>query len=175
MSRTQKIDPALLASYTSQQGHTLAALSAERPQFVAFLRHFGCTFCREMVADLAAHRPAIEAAGSRLAFVHLGTEEKAKTFFAHYKLDDVPRFSDPDARLYQAFGLVRAELHQYLNFESLYRTLIAWSHGHFVGKPAGDVKRMPGVFLLHNSEIRKSYRHDLVSDRPDYLALATPV
>jgi peroxiredoxin len=174
MSRTPKIDPVLLASYTSQNGGTLVSLSAEGPQFVVFLRHFGCTFCREMVAELASQRSEIEAAGSRLAFIHLGTEEKAKKFFAYYKLDDVPRFSDPEARLYQAFGLVRAELRQYLNFESLYRTLIAWSHGHFVGQPAGDVKRMPGVFLLQNSEIRKSFRHDLVSDRPDYLALATP-
>lgn len=174
MSRTPKIDPALLAAHTSQNGQTLITLSAERPQFVVFLRHFGCTFCREMVADIAARRQAIEAAGSQLAFVHLGTEEKAQKFFVYYKLDDVPRFSDPEARLYQAFGLTRAELRQYLNFESLYRTLIAWSHGHFVGQPAGDVMRMPGVFLLQNAEIRKSFRHDLVSDRPDYLALATP-
>jgi peroxiredoxin len=174
MSRIQKIDPAVLASYISQHGQTLVSLSAERPQFVAFLRHFGCTFCREMVADLAARRKQIEAAGSYLAFVHLGTEEKAKTFFAYYKLDDAPRFSDPEARLYQAFGLVRAELRQYLNFESLYRTLMASFHGHFVGFPAGDVKQMPGVFLLQNAEIRKAFRPDLVSDRPDYLALATP-
>jgi len=174
MARNRKIDSALMASYTSQRGQTLVSLSVERPQFVAFLRHFGCTFCREMVSDIAGRRRLIEAAGSSLAFVHLGTEEKAKAFFAYYKLDDVPRFSDPDARLYEAFGLVRAELRQYLNFESLYRTLTAWSKGHFVGRPVGDVKRMPGVFLIHNSEIRKAFRHDLVSDRPDYLALATP-
>jgi hypothetical protein len=32
---------------------------------------------------------------------------------------------------------------------------------------------MPGVFLLQRGEIRKAFRHKLVSDRPDYLALAT--
>jgi peroxiredoxin len=174
MARNSKIDSTLLASYASQHGQTLVSLSAQRPQFVAFLRHFGCTFCREMVSDIAGCRRLIEAGGSSLAFVHLGTEEKAKAFFACYKLDDVPRFSDPDALLYEAFGLVRAELRQYLNFESLYRTLAAWRKGHFVGRPAGDVKRMPGVFLIHNSEIRKAFRHDFVSDHPDYLALATP-
>ena len=174
MARTQKIDPALLAAYTSQEGQTLAFLSAESPQLVAFLRHFGCTFCREMVADLAARRKEIEARGSQLAFVHLGTEEKAKSFFTYYKLTDVPRFSDPQAQLYQAFGLTRAELRQYLNRESLSRMFVAWFHGHFVGFPAGDVERMPGVFLLRNAEIQKAFRHDLVSDRPDYLALATP-
>jgi hypothetical protein len=32
---------------------------------------------------------------------------------------------------------------------------------------------MPGAFLLVHGEIRKAFRHKLVSDRPDYLALAT--
>ena len=83
-----------------------------------------------------------------------------------------PRFSDPDAQLYEAFGLVRAEWGQYFNRESLLRMVQAWIAGHGVGKAAGDVQRMPGVFLLQENYIRKSYRHKLVSDRPDYLALA---
>jgi hypothetical protein len=32
---------------------------------------------------------------------------------------------------------------------------------------------MPGVFLIHRDEIVKSFRHRLVSDRPDYIALAS--
>src|SRR5207253_22205 len=78
-------------------------------------------FCREAVAELATLRPQIEAKGTRLAFVHLGTEERAAKFFAPYKLDDLPRFADPDGKLYEAFGLVRAEWRQYLNRESIYR------------------------------------------------------
>jgi hypothetical protein len=174
VSESNRVDPNLLNTYVSQTGETLAFLSAGRHVLLAFLRHFGCTFCREMVAELAAQRGQIEAQGSELAFVHLGIEEKARPFFAYYNLADAPRFSDPDATLYQAFGLVRAELRQYLNRESFYRMLMAWMEGHFVGLPAGDVQRMPGVFLLHNAEIHKAFRHKLVSDRPDYLALATP-
>jgi hypothetical protein len=34
---------------------------------------------------------------------------------------------------------------------------------------------MPGVFLIHRSAIVKSFRHKLVSDRPDYVALANLV
>lgn len=172
--RSNQIDPTLFSSYTSQDGQTLAALAARRPLFLVFLRHFGCTFCREAVAEISEKRKAIEAKGIPLAFVHLGTEEKAKWFFTPYGLVDVPRFSDPQGHLYEAFGLVRAELRQYLNGESIGRMLGAFLHGHFVGFPAGDVERMPGVFLLENGEIRKAFRHKLVSDRPDYLALATP-
>jgi peroxiredoxin len=171
--RSDRIDSALLGAYTSQTGQTLAAL-AERPLFLVFLRHFGCTFCREAVADLSEKRQAIEAKGAPLAFVHLGTEEKAKWFFKPYGLLDVPRLSDPEGHLYQAFGLLRAELRQYLNSESILRMLNAWFRGHFVGFPAGDIERMPGAFLINRGEIQKAFRHKLVSDRPDYLALATP-
>ena len=110
----------------------------------------------------------------KLAFVHLANDEaKAQKFFAPYKLEDVPRIADPEGRLYEAFGLVRANWRQYINAESILRMLIAWLHGHWAGAPAGDVERMPGVFLMVNGEIRKVFRHKLVSDRPDYLGLAT--
>ena len=171
--RSNHIDPLVLGGYASQSGQTLAVL-AKQPLFLVFLRHFGCSFCREAVADLAAKRQTIEARGTPLAFVHLGTEEKAQWFFKPYGLVDVPRFSDPDGRLYEAFGLLRAELRQYLNSESIFRMLGAMARGHFVGFPAGDIERMPGVFLMDRGEIKKAYRHKLVSDRPDYLALANP-
>ena len=173
MFGSNQINPALSAAYTSQGGETLASLTANREVFLVFLRHFGCTFCREAVADIAEKRAAIEGRGATLAFVHLGSEEKAQWFFKPYGLLDVPRFSDPQGQLYQEFGLVRAELRQYLNAESIRRMLAAWTKGHFLGYPAGDVERMPGVFLLQRGEIRKAFRHKLVSDRPDYLALAT--
>jgi peroxiredoxin len=171
--RSNQIDAALLASYQTQTGETLADLTAQSSLLLVFLRHFGCTFCREAVDEVAKKRATIESRGTRLAFVHLGTEEKAMAFFVPYGLEDAPRIADPDGKLYEAFGLARAELRQYLNQESILRMLVAWLNGHFVGLPAGDVQRMPGAFLVVHGEIRKAFRHKLVSDRPDYLALAT--
>ena len=173
MARTETVDQNLLNSYMSQTGQPLGALCAEAPLLLVFLRHFGCTFCREAVDELSKKRALIQAKGPRLAFVHLGTEDKAKTFFAPYGLADAPRFGDPEGRLYQTFGLLRAELRQYLNRESLFRMVMAWMSGHFVGPPAGDVQRMPGTFLVQGNQIRKAFRHKLVSDRPDYVALAS--
>jgi peroxiredoxin len=173
MFGSDSIDPALLSAYTSQTGQALGSLAAERDVFLVFLRHFGCAFCREAVSDLVEKRGAIEALGARLAFVHLGSEEKAQWFFKPYGLLDVPRFSDPQGRLYDEFGLVRWNWRQYLNIESILRLLSATSRGHRTGVPTGNVERMPGVFLIRGREIRKAFRHKLVSDRPDYLALAT--
>jgi peroxiredoxin len=169
-----KADSELLNSFVSQDGRTFAALLGEQSVLVVFLRHFGCNFCREAVADIAEKRSAIEAAGSKLAFVHLGTEERATKYFAPYKLTDVPRFADPEGRLYQTFGLVRIQWWEILRWRALRRSLEALLHsGHFIGLPAGDIQRMPGVFLVQRGEIRKTFRHKLVSDRPDYAALAT--
>jgi peroxiredoxin len=173
MFGSNQIDHALLRDYVSQDGRTLASLIAERDVFLVFLRHFGCAFCREAVSDLVERRGAIEAQGTRLAFVHLGSEEKAQWFFKPYGLLDVPRFSDPVGRLYDQFGLVRWNWRQYLNIESVFRLLSASLKGHRTSRPTEDIERMPGVFLVCGGEIRKAFRHKLVSDRPDYLALAT--
>jgi peroxiredoxin len=166
--------PSIAKSYISQSGKNIDALSQDCPVLLVFLRHFGCTFCREAVCEIEKLRPDIEARGTQLAFVHLSTEERAQKFFKPHHFDDVPRFSDPEGHLYEAFGLVRAKWRQYLNPRSVARMFNAWAHGNFLGAPDGDVERMPGVFLIHRAEIRTSFRHKLVSDRPDYLALASP-
>ncbi len=170
-----KINPQLLNSYCTQAGRTLGELSNERPVLLVFLRHFGCTFCREAVAEITEIRKDIESKGTQLAFVHLSDDDaKAQKFFAPHGLQDVPRFADPDGLLFQSFGLVRANWRAYLNYESILRTLQAWLNGHWLGLPAGDVERMPGTFLIHNGQIQKAFRNKLVSDRPDYLELASP-
>lgn len=164
--------PEVTASYFSQDGKTISALSEDRPVLLVFLRHFGCTFCREAVCEIEKLRPHIEALGTRLAFVHLSSEERARKFFTPHHFEDLPRFSDPDGRLYEAFGLVRAKWRQYLNPQSISRMFSAWARGNFLGAPDGDVERMPGVFLVRHGEVLKSFRHKRVSDRPDYVSLA---
>ncbi len=165
--------PDLMHSYFSQTGENVSTLSKSQPLLLVFLRHFGCTFCREAVSDLERLRPQIEACGTRLAFFHLASEERAGKYFAPHHFEDIPRFSDPDGRVYEALGLYRAKWHQYLNPRSIARLFAAFSRGHLIGAPAGDIERMPGVFLIHRARIAKSYRHKLVSDRPDYVSLAT--
>ncbi|HXJ45390.1 MAG TPA: SelL-related redox protein [Candidatus Dormibacteraeota bacterium] len=165
--------PAISSSYLSQHGRDIAALSQDRPLLLVFLRHFGCTFCREAVCEIEKLRPRIESLGTQLAFVHLSTEERAKKFFAPHRFGDIARFADPDGHLYESFGLVHAKWRQYLNPRTFARMLSAWAHGNFLGAPDGDIERLPGVFLIHRAQICKSFRHQLVSDRPDYLAIAS--
>src|ERR1700689_4646507 len=90
----------VLGEYRTETGRTLLALLDESPLLLIFLRHFGCSFCRQTLEDVSRIRGAIEAKGIRPVFVHLGTPERAKPYFDYFALSDVERVSDPQASLY---------------------------------------------------------------------------
>ena len=159
-------------SYRTQDGRSLASLSNESPVLLVLLRHLGCPFCRETLADLAAQRQAIEAAGAKIVFAHMGDEESRKYLFERYRLDDLPRISDPDARLYRALGLQRASLLQVYG-PAMWRYAIQaiLLDGHGMGQIVGDRFQMPGAFLIHNGAVLGGFRHQRISDHPDYLSI----
>lgn len=146
----------------------LAAFLAKRDALVVFLRHSGCTFCREALADLALQRKRIEADGTRIVLVHMGGSE---AFFAQYGMADVERIHDPERALYKAFGLRRGSLWQLLGPSVWLRGWAAFGQ-HGVGFLDGDGFQMPGAFLVRNGRIVKEFRHTTAADRPDYCHLS---
>ena len=42
-----------LASIRTESGSTLQALVEDSPVVLVFLRHFGCSFCRQVMSDVA--------------------------------------------------------------------------------------------------------------------------
>ena len=159
---------------TSVDGRSVAALSEEAPRLLVFLRHFGCTFCREALADLSARRARIEADGTRLLIVHMGTPAEGREVLARYGLGDVDQVSDPSAGLYRAFRLGRGSFGQLFGWRSWVRGIVAGVlRGHGVGAPVGDGFRMPGVFLVHEGRVLREHRHRDAAEVPDYTELAT--
>lgn len=63
-------------------GVSLAEISRQGPAIVVFLRHAGCTFCREALADIATRRARIVSAGARTVLVHMGDDASSRAFFA---------------------------------------------------------------------------------------------
>jgi len=158
--------------FPSQHGQTLAELSRDRPLMLVFLRHFGCTFCREALDDLAAARQEIERLGMNLALVHMSHPDVASEVMRRYGLEGVHHYSDGNCEIYRAFGLQRARMWQVFGLTVWWRGVAATLRGHVVGRLAGDSFRMPGVFFLYRGEVCGAYRHRTAADRPDYLALA---
>src|ERR1700734_3003259 len=114
---TQKTEmAAVLRQYRTETGRTLLELVDESPVLLIFLRHFGCSFCRQTLDDVSKIRGQIEARGIRPVFVHLGSPERAKPYFDYYHLSDVERISNPEATLYQLPFFALSRSNPYLHF-----------------------------------------------------------
>lgn len=174
------ISPTAIANVLSEKrtssGSDLASLSKLHPVLVVFLRHAGCTFCRQAVADVAKVRQGIEANGVQIVFVHLGNPQATAMLLARHGFQSMETIHDTDQRLYEAFGLKRGTIAQVASPRVIWRGICAGLlEGHGMGKPEGDVLQLPGVFLLDNCEVSNSFRHRSAADRPDYLAVSLPV
>lgn len=157
----------------SRDGASLAELSMTTPVLVVFLRHLGCTFCREAVADLAATRQRLEREGTTLVLVHMSPPGEGAAFFERAGLAGVPHISDPGAVLYRSFGLARGSFWQLFGPPVWIQGAKAFLKGHGVGKLAGDGFQMPGVFLIRQARIVRRFVHRAAGDRPDYADLAS--
>ena len=103
----------------------------------------------------------------------MGDEQQGAELFARYGLGDVPRVSDPEAKLYKAFRLKRGGLLQVMGPSVWVRGFDSFiKSGHPVGLPIGDTLQMPGVFLIQGGQILQSYLHQTSADRPNYAALS---
>lgn len=151
-------------------GSPLHALT-DKPALVVFLRSFGCTFTREAIADVAAARAEIEAAGASIVFVHAGSRDEAEGWFAKYGLSGAAQVSDPGLEHYAAFGLGQTGMlslfdpHVWARGASCART-----HG-FGPQSATMMQQLPGVFVVQGGGVLASYRHGSPADRPDYVRL----
>lgn len=158
---------------TLSSGIKLLDYQNQQPVLLVFLRHVGCTYCREAAADISSQRKSIEASGAKIVFVHMSSQEKFSQFLKDYNLSDCPQISDPDRALYKAFNLKTGSPVELFGPKVLLR---AFTDGallkHGLGIPEGDPFQMPGTFLIHKGKIIKSFVHKSIADRPDYCEIA---
>lgn len=162
--------PELFDEMMTNKAEKISDLSKEVPVLLVFLRHFGCVFCKEALSDLSGLRGRMEEKNIKLVFIHMSENPKAEEYFDKFNLKGISHISDPFARYYKAFGLMKG------NFSQLYG-LRTWIKGYAavrkgfnleLAKSLGDSTQMPGVFLIKDSSIKESYIHKSASDRPNY-------
>ena len=170
---TEEIAKALVGVRT-ESGANLLTLVEASPVLLVFLRHFGCTFCRQTISQVSELYANFANRGVRVVFVHLGTPEIAKAHFDYYKMSDVERINDPGAEIYRLtmFGLSRSSPYSHVVNPNV---ILGWLKGaifkHGIGKIEGDGEQMPGIFFLRGPHIVRSFVHRNISDEPDYLSL----
>ena len=172
----QSQDPALAAAlrdYQTETGRNLLVLLDESPLLLIFLRHFGCSFCRQTLDDVSHIRSSIEARGIRPVFVHLGSPERAKPYFDYYHLSDIERISDPEATLYIRPGFALSRTSGFFHFlvPAVWAGWLRTIPHHGIGWIKEDVEQMPGIFYLRHRSIVRAYRYKTIADQPDYLKL----
>jgi peroxiredoxin len=77
----------------------------------------------------------------------MGTPEECEQFRRSQQVP-FPMISDPDRRLYQAFQLRRMSVLGVLSPGVAVKGLSAVARGHGLGRPIGDVRQLPGVFIV---------------------------
>jgi hypothetical protein len=156
-----------LQAFRTESGRTLQELAEESPVLLIFLRHFGCSFCREALDQVSGIQEQLQARGVRPLFVHLGSPERAKPYFDYYKLSNVERVSNP------AFHLPRKHpLFHFLVPGNWKRWLQSAIRKHGIGAIKEDAHQMPGVFFLRDGKIVRSFRYRTIADQPNYLKLS---
>jgi peroxiredoxin len=164
----------VFASIRTESGVSLLALTEASPVLLVFLRHFGCSFCRQAISDVADLRGELDRHGVRPVFVHLGTPERAKPFFDYYGIGDVERVSDPEAAVYQLPVFALPRMHPAL---TLFQPSVwmGWLKGalfkHGIGAIREDGHQMQGIFFLKGPKIVRQFRYKTIADEPDYLKL----
>ena len=127
-------------------------------------------FCREIVSDLRSAREA-DKDFPRVVFFHQGTVEQGDDFFIP-RWPEATAIADPDRAFYDAFGVENGRFRTVLGARSIVRGVQAALKGNFVGKPVGDVWRMPGAFLTERGAIVWSHAPKHAGDHPDLREIA---
>lgn len=151
--------------FVLSDGTNLVEASKQTPLTLVFLRHFGCTFTRQILRGLEDLQREAKQRGSRLVLVHMLQDGKEERYLGEDP--DVASISDPKCRLYRAFGLGNGNLMELFGPRVWWLGMRAIFQGCGVGKLAGNGLQMPGAFVFHQGEIVAAQRARTAGDLPD--------
>ncbi|MBM3964695.1 MAG: redoxin domain-containing protein [Planctomycetes bacterium] len=164
-SRTENGSLTELTDWTLEQanalaiatnGKSIAEMSAQQDVLLVFLRHAGCTFCRETLDELRSTRSTWSGLGMLPVVVHMGSDEESRGMMQRFDLADLPTISDPDCRLFRAYQLPRGSISQLFGWNVWVRGfIVAIVKGYGFGKIRGDGFQLSGAFLVRHGKIIK--------------------
>ncbi len=157
------------AEFRLSTGETLAEASTTRPLALVFLRHFGCTFTRQILLGLEHLQHSARSHDAELVLVHMLKHGDEIQYLGIH--DEVARIADPTCTLYRAFGLGNGGLLELFGPRVWWLGFVSILKGCGVGHLAGNALQMPGAFVFHRGKIITAQRARSASDLPDLPAL----
>jgi len=151
--------------YQLSSGETLGEAASRQTVALVFLRHFGCTFTRQILRHLEALKKEADRHGARLVLVHMLEEGGEADYLG--RRENVARIADPMCELYRAFGLGKGGFLELFGPRVWLPMAVALVRGCGVGHLAGDGLQMPGAFLFRDGRIVAAQRARSQADLPD--------
>jgi hypothetical protein len=155
--------------YQLSDGRKLADASMEAPLVLVFLRHFGCTFTRQILRGLQDLEHQAKQHNASLVLVHMLQSGEEIDYLGQNS--DIIRIADPRCELYRTFGLGKGGFIELFGPQVWWRGAVSIFKGCGVGHLAGDGLQMPGVFVFHQGKIVASQPAQSAADLPNLEAL----
>lgn len=147
-------------------GVRLGALWAERPVVLVLIRHFGCLFCKEQVAELGKVTGRIHDAGAEIVVVGNGGPQHVQWFIEDFGLQ-TPVYTDPSEEAYRVVGAKRGILTS-VHPGAIKAALSARRKGFKQTKTMGDAWQQGGVFIvMPDGSMPFRYVSDYAGDHPE--------
>ncbi len=152
---------------------TLRDQLGSRPTLLVMLRHLGCPFCREWLAELRQAGSTDPSFPATLYF-HLGNKEQGDAFFSA-QAPEARAIADPKGYFYNALGVPKAPKRQLLDPRVWACGIRASRGGHKAGRPVGDPFVMPGLFLVEGDRVTWSFIPGHMGGLPNVADIPRPV
>ena len=123
-----------------------------KPGIIVLVRHYGCIFCRQRIAELVAQAGARPTLDLSILVVGNGTSIMAADFVETHEIE-VPVFTDPSRKIYQELGMKRMFG---INWKSVKQGISAYKEGHRQTAIQGDVWQQGGIAVF-NAEGQITY------------------
>lgn len=160
----------LLTIYKDKNGVSINDHSIAAPFLLVLLRHVGCSFCRKALNELSESMKHITGCGYRVGLVHMDADSDMVEQLGIYGLQNLPRFHDPDRKLYAALGVGQAPLLSVFSSRMWKRGMKA-KKKYGVSMPKSNPLQLPGAFLIDQGVIIAGEATLSPDEHPDFLAL----
>ena len=133
--------PLTVVTLDTGESKDLSEFYKEKPLILVFLRHFGCIFCREQIAELRQFK------AENIVLVCMGRIQETQEFKRKMEIPQT-MVSDPNKLLYEAFALRRGSFGQVLSPTLTRKSIRLLKGGHRMGMLKGDPWMLAGVFRI---------------------------
>ena len=113
------------------------------------------------------NKKSFEKAGAQVVLVGMGTPSESAQFAAKFNVP-FPIAADPQKKLYRKFELKQMSTFGLFSPSVALKGVAAIVGGHGIGMPQGDVRQLPGVFIINTAgQIVFSHFSSSPADHPD--------